>query len=65
MIFKGAKAATQSTELFDINCTTSEMAYERAQLKVSNLDGLKKADKQFLTKMTDLQVDLSNEDVKS
>ena len=59
----------RNTELVDVEYPPSnaalKMAYERTLLKVSDLDGLNKADKELLTKMIDLEIDLSNSNVNS
>ena len=64
-----AKATTQNIELVDINypppAAALKMACERTLFKVSGLDKLKNADKAFLTKMTDLEIDLSESVVNS
>ena len=60
---------TQNAELVDINClplaAVLKTVYEKIKFKASSLGGLKKADKEILTKMTDLDVDLSDADVNS
>ena len=55
---------TQNTELVDVSYPPSDVAlkasYERTSVKLSSLDELKKANKEILTKMTDLEIDLSD-----
>ena len=64
-----SKATTQNAELMDVEycpfSAASKMAYERTLLEVSGLDGLKKTNKEILTKTTDLDVDLSDADINS
>ena len=59
----------QNVEFMDVEYSPSnaalKMTYERTQLEVSDLDGLNGEDKELLTKMTDLDVDLSDADVDS
>ena len=66
---KEAKATTQNAETMGIeyspSSAASKMAYERTLLKVSGLDGLKKTNKEILTKITDLDGDLSDADINS
>ena len=58
---------TQNHEVVDVNCpppaAALKMVYERIKLRIFNLDGLKKADKGILAKMTDLEIDLSDSNV--
>ena len=60
---------TQNAELMDVEYSPPnaalEMAYKRTQLEAFDLDELKKADKEVLTKMMDLDIDLSDADVDS
>ena len=69
MIKGEAKTKNQNTELVAVNrpppAAALKMAHERTLLKVCNLDGLKRADKALLTKMTDLEIDLSEAAVNS
>ena len=66
---KEARATTQNTGFVDVNrplpTAALNIAWERTQLKVSNLEALKEAGKELLTKMTDLDIDLTDADVNS
>ena len=66
---KEAEANIQNTQCVDINrpppAAALKMTCERTLLKVSGLDELKRADEALLTKITDLEIDLTDADLNS
>ena len=64
-----AKATTKNAELMDVEHSPSnaalKMAYERTSLRASSLDAMNEEDEELLTRMIDLDIDLTDADVDS
>ena len=64
-----SRATVQNTEIDDVDCpppvAALKMTYKGTLLKLSSLDGLKKADREFFTNITDIKIDLSKSAVNS
>ena len=64
-----AKATTKNAEPMDVEHSPSnaalKMLYERTSLRASSLDAMNEEDEELLTRMIDLDIDLTDADVDS